>query len=86
MIGEFADADLSGISEGVKRHLCERQVSFRSEGGSRAFHVALDDARRLLPGRSKRTYNFDRAHTGRLTKGRVPGEIVYGARKTRPAR
>ena len=22
-------------------------------------------------------YNFDRAHTGRLTKGRVPGEIVY---------
>jgi transposase InsO family protein len=32
------------------------------------------------------TYNFDRAHTGRLTKGRVPGEIVYGARKMRPAR
>jgi transposase InsO family protein len=29
-------------------------------------------------------YNFDRAHTGRLTKGRVPGEIVYGARKVRP--
>ena len=28
-----------------------------------------------------RYYNFDRAHTGRLTKGRVPGEIVYGARK-----
>jgi len=26
-------------------------------------------------------YNFDRAHTGRLTQGRVPGEIVYGARK-----
>ena len=26
-------------------------------------------------------YNFDRAHTGRLTRGRVPGEIVYGARK-----
>jgi transposase InsO family protein len=31
-----------------------------------------------------RYYNFDRAHTGRLTKGRVPGEIVYGARKLRP--
>jgi transposase InsO family protein len=31
-------------------------------------------------------YNFDRAHTGRLTKGRVPGEIVYGARKVRSAR
>jgi transposase InsO family protein len=29
-------------------------------------------------------YNFDRAHTGRLTRGRVPGEIVYGARKLRP--
>ncbi|HEY1457112.1 MAG TPA: DDE-type integrase/transposase/recombinase [Solirubrobacteraceae bacterium] len=28
-------------------------------------------------------YNHDRAHTGRLTKGRVPGEIVYGARKMR---
>jgi len=28
--------------------------------------------------------NFDRAHTGRLTKGRIPGEIVYGARKLRP--
>lgn len=31
-------------------------------------------------------YNFDRAHTGRLTKGRVPGEVVYGARKVRTAR
>lgn len=29
-------------------------------------------------------YNFDRAHTRRLTKGRVPGEIVYGGRKLRP--
>jgi transposase InsO family protein len=33
-----------------------------------------------------RTYNFDRAHTGRLTKGRVPADIVFGARKTRPVR
>jgi transposase InsO family protein len=32
------------------------------------------------------TYNFDRAHTGRLTKGRVPGDIVFGARKTRTVR
>src|SRR5712692_6946223 len=31
-------------------------------------------------------FNFDRAHTGRLTQGRVPADIVYGARKTRPAR
>jgi transposase InsO family protein len=28
-----------------------------------------------------RTYNFDRAHTGRLTQGRVPGDVVFGARK-----
>ena len=27
-------------------------------------------------------YNFDRAHTGRLTQGRVPADIVYGAHKT----
>ena len=32
------------------------------------------------------TYNYDRAHTGRLTRGRVPAEIVYGARKMRAAR
>jgi hypothetical protein len=31
-------------------------------------------------------YNFDRAHTGRLTRGRVPAEVVYGARKTRTVR
>jgi transposase InsO family protein len=29
------------------------------------------------------TYNTDRAHTGRLTQGRIPADIVYGARKTR---
>jgi transposase InsO family protein len=28
--------------------------------------------------------NFDRAHTGRLTQGRVPADIVYGARKRGP--
>jgi transposase InsO family protein len=31
-------------------------------------------------------YNHDRAHTGRLTNGRLPADIVYGARKTRPVR
>ncbi|MBV9048068.1 MAG: hypothetical protein JOY58_07355 [Solirubrobacterales bacterium] len=31
-------------------------------------------------------YNTDRAHTGRHTKGRVPAEIVYGARKMGAAR
>jgi hypothetical protein len=32
------------------------------------------------------TYNHDRAHTGRLTQGRVPADIVYGARKTATVR
>ena len=31
-------------------------------------------------------FNFDRAHTGRLTKGRVPADIVFGARKTNTVR
>ena len=30
--------------------------------------------------------NYDRAHTGRLTQGRVPADIVYGARKTTTVR
>jgi transposase len=32
------------------------------------------------------TYNFDRAHTGWRTRGRIPADIVYGGRKTRPVR
>jgi transposase InsO family protein len=28
-------------------------------------------------------YNFDRAHTGRLTRGRIPAEIVYAANKVK---
>jgi transposase InsO family protein len=28
-----------------------------------------------------RYYNLDRAHTGRLTRGQVPADVVYGARK-----
>lgn len=38
------------------------------------------------PGEKVDDYNFDRAHTGRLTQGRLPGDIVFGARKTRPVR
>jgi hypothetical protein len=26
-------------------------------------------------------YNHDRVHHGRLTRGRIPADIVYGARK-----
>ncbi|MGH8574826.1 MAG: integrase core domain-containing protein, partial [Gammaproteobacteria bacterium] len=29
-------------------------------------------------------YNHDRAHHGRLTQGRIPADIVYGARKMEP--
>jgi transposase InsO family protein len=29
------------------------------------------------------TYNFDRVHTGRLTQGRIPADIVYGAHKVK---
>jgi transposase InsO family protein len=28
-----------------------------------------------------REYNHDRTHNGRLTRGRIPADIVYGARK-----
>ena len=30
-------------------------------------------------------FNFDRAHLGRYTKGRTPGEVVYGSRKMHPS-
>jgi hypothetical protein len=36
--------------------------------------------------RSSAALNYDRAHTGRHTKGRVPADIVFGARKTRTVR
>ncbi|MDP8908465.1 MAG: hypothetical protein M3N47_04950 [Chloroflexota bacterium] len=29
-------------------------------------------------------YNTDRVHHGRLTQGRIPADIVYGARKMEP--
>jgi transposase InsO family protein len=31
-----------------------------------------------------RYYNHDRVHHGRLTRGRIPADIVYGARKMEP--
>ena len=33
-----------------------------------------------------RYFNYDRAHSGRLTKGQIPADIVFGARKTRTVR
>jgi hypothetical protein len=46
-----------------------------------AFAGAEDHGASARPRRVPRYYNTDRAHTGRLTKGRVPGDIVFGARK-----
>ncbi len=28
-------------------------------------------------------YNYERVHTGRLTRGRIPADIVYGACKVK---
>lgn len=43
-------------------------------------HPRLSSLRRDLD-EYLRFYNFDRVHHGRLTAGRVPADIVYGARK-----
>jgi hypothetical protein len=36
---------------------------------------------RKLIGEVSSPYNRDRVHHGRLTRGRIPADIVYGARK-----
>jgi transposase InsO family protein len=53
---------------------CWRQVF------ARYLHVRFQGLKRELE-RYLAYYNFDRARTGRLTRGRIPGDIVYGARK-----
>ena len=50
---------------------------------ARYLHVRFHGLRRELE-RYLTYYNNDRAHTGRLTKGRIPADIVYGARKMEP--
>lgn len=47
---------------------------------ARYLHVRFTGLKRDLAA-YLRYYNFDRAHKGRLTKGRIPAEIVYGASK-----
>jgi len=49
---------------------------------ARYLHVRFTGLKRDLE-RYVDDYNFDRPHHGRLTQGRIPGEIVYGARKVR---
>jgi transposase len=47
---------------------------------ARYLHIRFQGLRRELAD-YLRYYNFDRAHTGRLTRGRIPADLVYAARK-----
>ncbi|MGH2450998.1 MAG: integrase core domain-containing protein [Candidatus Limnocylindria bacterium] len=49
---------------------------------ARYLHVRFTGLRRDLE-HYLASYDFERAHTGRLTRGRIPAEIVYGAHKVR---
>lgn len=46
----------------------------------RYMHPRLTSLRRELDA-YLRFYNYDRVHSGRLTGGQIPADIVYGARK-----
>ena len=50
---------------------------------ARYLHPHLSGLRRDLA-RYLHDYNFDREHHGRITNGRRPAELVYGARKMEP--
>jgi len=52
---------------------------------ARYLHLRFHGLKRELE-RYLTYYNHDRAHTGRLTRGRIPADIVYGARKMKAAR
>ena len=54
--------------------------------GVRAIARAKDDAFAQGLDEYLFDYNFDRAHTGRLTQGRVPADIVFGACTTSTSR
>lgn len=47
---------------------------------ARYMHPRLSSLRRELEA-YLRFYNYDRVHSGRLTGGQIPADIVYGARK-----
>jgi transposase InsO family protein len=49
---------------------------------ARYLHVRFTGLKRDLA-QYIRDYNFDRPHHGRLTQGRIPADIVYGARKVK---
>jgi transposase InsO family protein len=47
---------------------------------ARYLHLRFEGLRRELAA-YLRDYNHDRVHNGRLTRGRIPADLVYGARK-----
>ena len=47
---------------------------------ARYLHLRFQGLRRELAA-YLHEYNHDRVHNGRLTRGRIPADIVYGARK-----
>jgi transposase InsO family protein len=51
---------------------------------ARCLQIRLTGLRRQL-GTYINFYNHQRAHTGRITAGRTPADIVYGARKMEPS-
>jgi transposase InsO family protein len=69
----------NGAAEALHRLILEecwrpafaRYLHVRFTGLKRDLELYLDD------------YNFDRPHHGRLTRGRIPADIVYGANKVR---
>lgn len=62
------------ILEECWRPTFARYLHLRSEGLRRELAAYLHD------------YNHDRVHHGRLTNGRIPADIVYGATKMKAAR
>jgi len=59
------------ILEECWRPAFARYLHVRFTGLKRDLETYVDD------------YNFERVHNGRLTHGRIPAEIVYGARKVK---
>ena len=62
------------ILEECWRPAFARYLHVRFTGLKRDLQQYLDD------------YNLDRPHHGRLTQGRIPADIVYGARKVKTRR
>jgi hypothetical protein len=71
---------------GADRVLCALRASNRRASASTSSRPTTARSRSALKARSSAAGVTARAHTGRLTRGRIPSEIVYGARKMEAAR